>query len=147
MSERSTSDLYRDTVLHHNRQAHGYQVAHEVTHQARLHNQVCGDQVTLRLLVADETVLAASFCGESCAICTASASILCHSAVGRPVSALLAAHRELEQALVDSNQEPVLKWPDAQGLVGVKRFPSRVRCALLPWEACTKALLEAAALE
>ncbi|GJM07815.1 MAG: iron-sulfur cluster assembly scaffold protein NifU [Lysobacteraceae bacterium] len=142
MSERSTNDLYRDTVLKHNRKPHGYDGDHEVTHQASLHNQVCGDHVTVRLLVEHEQVLAASFCGESCAICTASASILCQSAVGRSVSALVAGHRDLERAL-GSNGDQVLDWPDANGLVGVRKFPSRVRCALLPWEASTKALLEA----
>ena len=143
MSDNQTdlAELYRSTILEHNRNPRGQTDVVDATHRAHLHNALCGDDVTLSLRVVDGEVAAIGFSGDSCAICTASASILCSAAVGRTVAAVLTTGEALQRALGEGTAAPG-SWPDVRALEGVRAFPSRIRCATLPWEAAAVALAE-----
>lgn len=161
------SALYQRVILEHSATPHGLGPLPAATHSAALHNALCGDQITLRLQVVttapeeSPTIAAAGFEGESCALCRASASLLCKLLPGRTLQAALTLSRELQdflrprratgpgqtspetspetpQALDDAAQADRLG--DLSALVGVRDFPSRQRCATLPWEALGQAL-------
>jgi nitrogen fixation NifU-like protein len=102
-----------------------------------MYNALCGDRVDIHLRVTGEQVEAAAFDGEACAICRASASMLCGLAPARPVAWLRSLSARLHQAL--GGFETTLP-EELEPLLGVRRYPSRRRCATLPWEAAVKAL-------
>ncbi len=79
-----------------------------------------------------------AFDGEACTICLASASLLCEIAPGRAVDHFRELHARLAAAL-NGRAELDASHPLAP-LLGVRPYPSRIRCATLPWEAAEKAM-------
>ena len=140
------SRLYRETVMRHAREPVGYERAIGSTHRHEEHNPQCGDRIVMKFRVAGERIEAAAFEGEACAICMASASMLCEEFAEGSVGGLVGMHDALLLALGvrvsgddDGMQRPA---PTAQlsALLGVKKYPSRIRCATLPWTAALSAL-------
>lgn len=130
--------LYRDTIVRHAVHPVGFEAEIEPTHRHELFNPLCGDRVEVQLRVDGDAIEAMAFRGEACAICMASASLLCQHQPGGSVAELKSAQASLRAALSDASgdvgNEPYLP------LLGVRAYPSRVRCALLPWEAALEAL-------
>ena len=137
------SRLYREVILQHASQPVGYQKAIRVTCSNEQFNPLCGDRVIIQLQVKDEVIQDAAFNGESCAICKASASLLCELIPGRSVEEFRAVHSWLENSLLSGEETD---GPEAlKALLGVKSFPSRIKCATLPWIASSEALSQDAA--
>jgi nitrogen fixation NifU-like protein len=161
--------LYRDAIRQHSSNPVGYRRDIDATHRHEEYNPQCGDRIDVLLRVAGERVEAAAFDGEACAICMASASLLCSLAPGRSVSELEAMGAGVQEALNEPVGSPVgaalaaigsdegrakesrlkpllqeslqpLLHPDLHPLLGVRPYPSRVRCATLPWSAARRAL-------
>jgi nitrogen fixation NifU-like protein len=130
--------LYRDSIRRHADQPVGYGRAIEATHQFESDNPQCGDRILMQLRVREGHVEEAAFEGEACAICMASASLLCENVPGNPVSELEDLHNRLHAALTGDVEEKVPA--ELNALLGVKPYPSRIRCATLPWEAACLAL-------
>jgi nitrogen fixation NifU-like protein len=136
------AELYRDTVIDHAAEPFGYQLDIEATHRCELHNPLCGDRVEMQFRIRNKAVEAAAFDGESCAICMASASMLCEAIPGHPVQDVSLHHDWLSHAL-NAKATAQLSEPGMESLralLAVRRYPARIRCALLPWEAALKAL-------
>lgn len=103
-------------------------------------NPTCGDEVTLHLRVRDGTIEAARFQGEGCAISQASASMMADRLEGitlREAAGLAQRFRALVQG--DAAAGDVAELRELRALRGVARYPVRVRCALLAWEALRRA--------
>jgi nitrogen fixation NifU-like protein len=130
--------LYRESIKRHAADPIGYRQEIDPTHQHEEYNPLCGDRIMVQLRIAAEQVEAAAFDGEACAICMASASLLCGSTPGKPVSHLEDLH-DLLLAALDSDPD-ISGIDELKPLLGVKRYPSRIRCATLPWSAAVKAL-------
>lgn len=135
------TSLYRETIVRHAVHPVGFEAGIEATHSAELFNPFCGDRIEVNLLVHGDAVEAMAFRGEACAICMASASIMCGHQAGRPAADLRATHAWLDRALNGQEEAPPIE--DLLPLLGVRAYPSRVRCALLPWEAAIAALPDA----
>jgi nitrogen fixation NifU-like protein len=153
------ASLYRDTIRRHAAAPVGYRRPIAISHRHEEYNPLCGDRIELQLQVEGALIEAAAFDGEACAICMASASMLCGLAPGRTVEALEQLAEALRLAL-ESPRDRAEHEPDATGggpgtaqppphpalpgqlhaLLGVRRYPSRVRCATLPWTAARRAL-------
>lgn len=132
------SRLYRETILRHAQHPVGFHKVIQETHRNEQFNPLCGDRILILLEVDGEKVNDAAFEGEACAICKASASLLCEGAPGRSVSSMQETGHWLESAL--HGLEDPAGIESLQPLLGVRRYPSRIRCALLPWEALAAAL-------
>ena len=133
------AEFYRETVLRHSVKPVGFRSDIGATHRAECYNPLCGDRVTVMLRLDGEAVTAAAFDAEACAICMASASMLCAHAPGRTRGDIVATSGWLK-VLLSGNDGPGGD-SDLRSLAGVRRYPSRIRCALLPWEAAVKALI------
>lgn len=131
-------NLYRDAVRRHAERPVGRGRRIEATHRCELFNAQCGDRVEVRLQLGGETIEATAFDGEGCAICMASASLLCEHLPGRTRSEARRLHDDLFE-LLTGRVEPDQDTPLAP-LSGVRPFPSRVQCAALPWQAAVRAL-------
>lgn len=106
----------------------------------RAHNRFCGDTVIMWARLEDGLIAEVTFDGRGCAISLAAASMLTSVARGRSAAEIA----DLRQTFVDglAPDGPALpkEVGDLRALAGVRRFPSRVRCALLPFEALEEAL-------
>ena len=143
-------DLYAEIILDHYRNPRNVGLLTEPHLQAEGFNPFCGDRVVLTLaLGADGGVERVGFEGEGCSISQASASIMTELLKGKSVQeahALNAAFR----ALMADAELPHGHTPDELGeltaLEGVKRFPVRIKCALLPWATLQDALAQPGAV-
>lgn len=138
-AERELADFYRETILRHSVDPVGFQADIEATHENEQYNPLCGDRVLLRFEVDGDEIRAAAFDGAACAICLASASLLCKDVAGKKVSHVHATHDWLQNALKGTGETQGPK--SLQALLGVRHYPSRIKCAMLPWIAAVKALM------
>ena len=130
--------LYRETIMKHAVAPVGFEADIEATHKHEIYNPLCGDRIEVLMKLSGDTIEAMSFKGEACAICMASASLMCENHSGTAI----ADFRETQTWLAESmaGTESHAKHQELVPLLGVKAYPSRVKCALLPWEAAEKAL-------
>ncbi|MCK8514897.1 SUF system NifU family Fe-S cluster assembly protein [Methylonatrum kenyense] len=133
------TSLYQAVILDHNRQPRNFRPLPAAASQAVAHNPLCGDTVEIGVVVRDGEVSEISFQGESCAVATASASLLTETLQGRGVPAALSLCDQYVAALAGTADPPEL--PDAlRPLLTVRRFPGREQCAALPVQAIRAAL-------
>ncbi len=134
------SALYSETVLAHNRAPRNFGPLRSATHRGEGHNASCGDHVAIQVeLSAAGHVLACHFEGESCAICTASASILADAAVGRDAEAM-ARLRAALLALMEGRAVGVVLPAELSVFAELHKHPARRPCALLPFDALHNAM-------
>ena len=110
------------------------------THQARGQNPQCGDDLQVALVVDNGRVSDIRFNGQGCAICIASASMMTEAVLGQEVAlaqALQARFRAVLTGQMVSEEAPLGKLVS---LAGVRRYPGRIKCALLGWHALMHAL-------
>jgi nitrogen fixation NifU-like protein len=135
-------DLYKDVLIDHSRHPYNCRPMDHPTHQAEGHNPLCGDRVTVFLKVTDGNIEDASFTGEGCAICTASASLMTRRMHGVEVHRAHALFELFHELLTshDHDESKVADLGDPQALEGVAHYPMRVKCATLPWHTLASAL-------
>ena len=132
--------LYQSLILDHGKNPRNLRpMEHTCDHGGECHcnqgyNPLCGDKLTLYARANGDTIEDLSFEGEGCAIFTASTSMLTEVLRGRKVSEIREIVDTYLQMLTDGEATP-----DPEGLGklavfgGVKDFPTRVKCATLPW--------------
>ena len=78
---------------------------------------------------------------HGCAVCTASASMAAQRLVGRTRAEIGAMAAAFAARLGKTGFEEA--WGDFQAFNGIERFPARIHCATLVWEAIQRALEKA----
>lgn len=135
-------EVARTILLKHSRSDQNGIFPQLSTHSAKMTNPVCGDHVELKLEINDEQVIkAAGHKASACAICCASADILCHEIKEQTITNVLMMAKFFEQGIIES---PEIPWPnEVKNLLcfeHLKVNPARKMCALLPWLALKNAL-------
>jgi nitrogen fixation NifU-like protein len=134
------SSLYQELIARHARRPRNRGALEDATAVVSVRNPSCGDEITLRMRVEGGRIEAVRFEGEGCSISQASASMMSELVEGRTIEesrALLARFTELVHGREDATRDRSLG--DLRALAGVARFPVRVRCALLAWDALREA--------
>ncbi len=132
-------DLYQEVILDHNKRPRNYKVLEPASHQARGHNPLCGDRVTVYLDIEDGVIRNIAFQGQGCAISTASASLMTTALKGKTVVEAEALFGQFHE-LITSDGDPPPELGKLAVLTGVRDYPSRVKCATLAWHALQAAL-------
>lgn len=134
------SRLYRSVIMQHASEPVGFRKIIKETCRNEQFNPLCGDRIVIMLQVKGDIIQDAAFDGESCAICTASASLLCEWVPGGRVEDARKTHDWLELAMLSDEET---SGPQAlKALLGVRKYPSRIKCATLPWKAAMEALTD-----
>ncbi len=134
-------DLYQELILDHGKSPRNRRMLPGADREAKGHNPLCGDRITIRLATRDGRIRDAAFEGMGCAISTASASLMTESVRGRTLPEALALF-EAFHALVTGAPAPA-GAPDLGKLAvfsGVSEFPVRVKCASLAWHVLVSAI-------
>ena len=137
-------DLYQEVILDHYRRPRNFGKSPLCNRQANGHNPLCGDKLTVYLLVEDGTVEEVTFEGAGCAISVASASLMTEMLKGLSVADARALFERFQGAMTGAN-DGVDSLEDLDKLTvlsGVKEFPVRVKCATLAWHTFKSALDE-----
>ena len=144
--DRSTpdgGDLFQDIILEHYKRPRNKGALEDATVDVHMNNPTCGDDVHLYLKVEDGVVRDVTFGGQGCSISQASASMMTQILKDQPVAEgrrIGERFKEMMHGDQDAARDSDLR--DARALQGVSRFPTRIKCALLGWNAFEEATRE-----
>jgi len=137
----SIEELYQEIILEHNKRPRHYGSLEEATHQAAGHNPLCGDDVRVLLKLGGNQLEDIAFTGQGCAISKASASMMTEAVLGKSVEDVRALCSKVISAMKGCGEELVLEEDgELASLLGVRKFPARIKCATLAWHALEAAL-------
>jgi nitrogen fixation protein NifU and related proteins len=133
-------DLYREILLDHYRQPRNHGGIDAPTCSADGSNPLCGDQVRIDVTIADDHITDISFSGRGCSISQASASMMTEYVKGRTVEEARKGINAFQQMMVTAEAPGLDGFDDIEALIGVAKFPARVKCASLSWKTLEQAL-------
>src|SRR6185503_4370599 len=133
-------ELYQEVILDHSRRPRNFGELHDAAVLVHGDNPACGDEIHLAVKFDAEGGLEdIKFSGRGCAISQASASLMTMKLKGKSreeVMEMLQAFHDLVTA--DTNEAPKTLG-DLRSMQGVRKFPQRVKCAMLAWRAVEQA--------
>ena len=129
--------LYQEIILDHYKNPHNKGLRDPFEAEVHHVNPTCGDEVTLRVHVAQGVVEDVSYDALGCSISQASASVLTDLVIGKQVDEAMAIHEEFLTLMQGKGQvvPDEERLEDGIAFAGVAKFPARVKCALLGWMA------------
>lgn len=139
-------DLYQEVILDHGRRPRHAHRLECFDATAKGDNPMCGDRIEVWVRFApDRTIAETGFEARGCAISIASADLMAETVQGRGQSdarALFAAFRDMARTgrCPDCGSALAAPMERLAPLSGVHEYPSRVKCATLPWHALIAAL-------
>ncbi len=137
----SFDDLYREVILDHYHEPHGKEPLAHADVEAEGMNPLCGDELDLSLQLADDgRIEGLHVDGRGCAISVASGSILHDLVDGRTPAEARAFIAAVKRVMHGADLPTDLDLGDFDALEGVKAYPVRIKCALLPWTTLDEAL-------
>ncbi len=145
MSFEDVRDLYQDVILDRSRNPRHMRSMENFDAEAKGDNPMCGDRIELRLKFSnDGRVEDAAFQARGCAISLASADLMVEAARGHDAAELRALAGAFN-TLAKTGEAPVRSpaMENLKVLAGVSEYPSRIKCATLPWSALMAALDQA----
>jgi len=135
-------DLYQEVILDHGRHPRHGKPLELFDTTAKGDNPMCGDRVQVFLrFAADGTIAETGFDARGCAISVASADLMAETVQGRTkadTKALFDTFRDMVRTGVCPACDAAMER--LAPLSGVHEYPSRVKCATLPWHALLAAL-------
>lgn len=133
-------ELYRRVIMDHYKNPRNRGKFEDESVNVDLNNPTCGDRITLQMKVKDGVVEAARFVGEGCSISMASASMMTEAVTGKTLEEAVAMADDFSSLM---KGEPVeFELEDIEALSGVNKFPARIKCAMLAWNALRKGVVQ-----
>jgi nitrogen fixation protein NifU and related proteins len=132
--------LYQQVILEHYRKPRNRGELEDADAEVHLNNPTCGDEIVLQMRVRDGAIEDVRFGGQGCSISQASASMMTQQLKGKSLEearALTARFTEMMHGSEEAAKDKALG--DLRALAGVAKFPVRVRCAMLAWDALQQA--------
>jgi nitrogen fixation NifU-like protein len=139
-SDQELQSVYREKVLEHSRNPHNFKHPDNPDYEAQGFNPLCGDKVTVYLKLSDKVLSEVSFEGTGCAIAIASASMMTDALTGCTVASADALIASVNQMFKEETSVANEKLAEIKSLEGVRKYPSRIKCAILAWTAASAAL-------
>lgn len=130
-----TEDLSREVILDHYQNPRNHGRLDPATLANRGNNPLCGDEIELFLAIDGdgERISGIGFTGRGCSISQASASMMTEAIKGHTLSEADEAVQQFTGRMANRQPAPAELEDELDALQGVKKYPARVKCALLPW--------------
>ncbi len=141
MNEPTLNSLYQQLSLEHYRKPRNRAELPEHTVEVQMHNPVCGDEIRLQLRVDGDRIAEAKFIGQGCSISQAAVYMMTVKLEGATLAeadALVSQFINVMHGDVAAARDRSLG--DLRALQGVSKFPVRIKCALLGFDALQEAL-------
>lgn len=133
-------DLYKEILLDHYRNPRNKGSLAVPSCSADGANPLCGDEVTIDLRLDGERIAEIKFDGRGCSISQASASMMTEYAHGRTIEEARHGVEAFQRMMLEAQAPDEEGFDDIGALIGVARFPARVKCASLAWKTLEQAL-------
>ena len=133
-------DLYQEIILEHSRKPKNAGTLEDADSMANGNNPLCGDRIAVYVKLDDGRITDARFDARGCAISIASASMMTDMLIGKTIEEAKAEQVRFTE-MVTSKEDPDLAEDDQlAALMGVRKFPTRIKCATLPWHTLAAAV-------
>lgn len=132
-------DLYRRVIMDHYKNPRNRGSFSDDALTVNLNNPTCGDRISLQLIVEDGIVKDARYTGEGCSISMSSASMMTDAVKGKTVSEALDLADRFS-TMMKGGEADFEEYEDLEALSGVNKFPARIKCATLAWNALKKGI-------
>jgi nitrogen fixation NifU-like protein len=143
MADASLTALYQDIILDHYRRPRNKGTLEHASVSVPMRNPLCGDEITLELEMNGDQVADVRFTGRGCSISQASTSMMTEMIKGKNAGEIgRIGERFRAMVMGDAAAADDVALGKARALAGVARFPARVKCALLAWNAIERGLAE-----
>ena len=130
------AQIYQHALLLHHKNPVGFNHVIKVDAHASGENAACGDEIMLQIHIEHHHIKDIAFQGDSCAICRASASMLCQDLALGSLTMALTKVSQIKASLQGKSNFSEITAP----LSAVAQYPIRLQCALLPWTTLEKAI-------
>lgn len=141
MQEPALNSLYQQLILDHYRNPRNKGEVGDADVEVHMRNPTCGDEIRLQLRIQDGIITEVGFTGQGCSISQAAASMMTQLLKGRALEdADAVASRFTEMMHGDEGAAKDRELGDLRALAGVSKFPVRVKCALLGFDALQEAM-------
>jgi nitrogen fixation protein NifU and related proteins len=131
--------LYQEMILDHYRRPRNKGEIADADETVMMKNPLCGDEITVQLKYEGDEVADIGFSGRGCSISQASASMMTQLVKGKnleEIESLRGRFRDMVMGTEHAADDKSLG--SLRALSGVSKFPARVKCALLAWDALTE---------
>ena len=137
------SALYQEMILDHYRRPRNKGTLENADASVEMKNPLCGDEIGLQVAFDGDAVRDLKFYGRGCSISQASASMMTQLVKGKRREEIDAIRNQFRDLMLGAAQASDNgKLGSLRALSGVARFPARVKCALLAWNALESALTQ-----
>ena len=137
------NDIYREVILDHSKNPRNRRAIPGNCHTADGNNPLCGDRITMYLVLDGDVIRDLSFEGDGCAISVSSASMMTEHLKGKTVEEAEEIFGKFHEMLTgDTESEEIASGiGKLAAFHGVRQFPIRVKCATLAWHTLRAALI------
>ena len=134
-------ELYQEVILDHSRRPRNFGELADAAVRVHGDNPACGDEIHLGVKFGDDGSLQEiKFTGHGCAISQASASLMTMKLKGKSRTEAIEMLRAFHHLVTAETNEAAKTLGDLRLMQGVRKFPQRVKCAMLAWRAVEQAL-------
>ena len=134
-------ELYQEVILDHSRRPRNFGELADASVKVHGDNPSCGDEIHLAVKFDGNGGLKEiKFTGHGCAISQASASLMTMRLKGKSRTDVEQMLRAFHDLVTTGKTDGAENLGDLQVMHGVRKFPQRVKCAMLPWRAVEQAL-------
>ena len=138
-------ELYQEVILDHSRRPRNFGELTDAAVRVHGDNPACGDEIHLAVKFdANDGLEDIKFTGRGCAISQASASLMTMKLKGKSREEVTGMLRAFHDLVTGETNEAPKTLGDLRVMSGVRKFPLRVKCAMLPWRAVEQALEQGA---
>lgn len=132
-------ELYRRVIMDHYKNPRNRGTMDEDSVTVDLNNPTCGDRIQLQMQVEDGIVKQAKYTGDGCSISMSSASMMTDAIRGMTLEQALELADKFS-AMIQGQPVEFEEYEDLEALSGVSKFPARIKCAMLAWNALRKGI-------
>jgi nitrogen fixation protein NifU and related proteins len=134
-------ELYQEVILDHSRRPRNFGDLLDAAVRVHGDNPACGDEIHLGVKFGSEGDLQEiKFTGHGCAISQASASMMTMKLKGKSRSEAMEMLNAFHELVTKEKNQAPKTLGDLRLMQGVRKFPQRVKCAMLAWRALEQAL-------
>jgi len=134
-------ELYQEVILDHSRRPRNFGELPDAAVLVHGDNPACGDEIHLAVKFdANGGLEDIKFSGHGCAISQASASLMTMKLKGKSRAEVMEMLRAFQDLVTKEVSVAPKALGDLRAMQGVRKFPQRVKCAMLAWRAVQQAL-------
>jgi len=138
-------ELYQEVILDHSRRPRNFGELPDAAVLVHGDNPACGDEIHLAVKFdGDGGLEDIKFTGHGCAISQASASLMTMKLKKKSRAEVVDMLRAFHDLVTEETSDASKALGDLRVMQGVRKFPQRVKCAMLPWRAVEQALEQGA---